>query len=42
MSRLRDSSAPAPTALYFTPLSDSGISATMISALKMIADRMAL
>ena len=34
--------AGAPIARYATPFSASGISAMMISALKMIADRIAL
>ncbi|MOA09378.1 hypothetical protein D3C78_1292010 [compost metagenome] len=42
MTRLRDSSAPAPIGRYLTPFSDRGISAMMMSALKMMADRMAL
>ena len=41
MSRLRRSIWRAATGRYFTPRSDSGISATMISALKMTADRIA-
>ena len=42
MSRLRRSSAAAPIGAVGTPRSASGISATMISALKMTADRIAL
>src|SRR5262245_25576965 len=42
ISRLRRSSGPAPIARKATPFSASGISATMISALKMMADRIAL
>ena len=42
MSRLRRSSAVAPIARYLTPLSASGTSAGMISALKMIAEMIAL
>ena len=40
--RLSRSTAAAPTARYRTPFSASGISATMISALKITADRIAL
>src|SRR4029077_823119 len=38
----RRNSAPAPSGRYFTPRSASGMSRTMISALKMTADRIAL
>ena len=38
---LRRKSAPAPTGRYFTPRRASGTRNTMISALKMTADRMA-
>lgn len=41
MSRLRLSSRVASTARCDTPRSASGMSATMTSALKMIADRIA-
>ena len=40
-SRLRRSTAAAPSARNLTPRSASGISATMIRALKMTAERIA-
>ena len=42
MSRLRCSVASAPMGVYFTPRSASGINATIMSALKMIALKIAL
>jgi hypothetical protein len=42
ISKLRRRTTAAPSGRYFTPRSDSGISATITSALKMTASRMAL